>query len=392
MPIKPSKRITSLSFYAFAEVEQRAQELMDKGINIIDFGVGDPTTPTPQFIRESLKEAVDNRKSAGYPSYVGAPEYRAAVAGWMNRRYDLDLDPATEICSTIGAAETIFNLPEAFIDPGDIVLVPNPGYPRYQRGALFAEGGVHYLNLTADNGFFPDLDSIPEEILKKAKLLWINYPNNPTGVCATHKFYEQVVRFGRENDILIASDEAYSEIYFTDQPPTTLLQFSREGVIVINSLSKRSAMTTYRIGWAAGDPKAIEIFKKLKTNVDSGTATFIQDAAITALSDEDHVAAMRDEYRIKRDIMAESLAAMGLPNCSPEAAMYIWQKTPAGMTSLELATALLDEDIAVMTTPGAWISDEIDGVNPGEGYIRLALVPSIDDCREAAKRLKQLKF
>jgi len=392
LEIKPSRRIASLGFYPFAEVDRRVKELRDKGIEPIDFGVGDPTVPTPAFIRNSLKRAAETRKSAGYPSYIGSREYREAVAAWNRRRFQVDLNPEREISSTIGSGEAIFNFPEAFVDPGDIVLVPNPGYPRYQRGTLFAEGKSFFYPLTEKNGFLPDLDSIPGTVLEKTKILWLNYPNSPTGKVAPPEFLKKVLTFARKHNIIVASDEAYSEIYFTAEPPHSLLEYGREGVIVFNSLSKRSAMTCYRVGWVAGDERIIDIFKKLKTNIDSGTPTFIQDAAVTALGDEKHVARLRREYRAKRDIMIEAFTSVGLPDCTPEATLYIWQRIPRGISSVEFSKLLLDERFAVVTTPGSWLSDEVDGFNPGEGYVRLALVPSIDQCRQAARRLRDLKI
>ena len=392
MNIVPSKRVQSIGAYAFAEVDKEVSKLRARGIEPIDFGVGDPTSPPPDIVIEALREGAVRRATAGYPSYIGAPEYRRAAADWFERRFGVKLDPETEIASTIGSKEGIFNFAEGFVNPGDYVIIPTPGYPPYTRGTIFAEGIPYHVPLLRENGFLPDLDAIPAEVCRKARLMWINYPNSPSGVIAPPEFFKRVIEFGRKRDIIIASDEAYTEIYFKEKPHS-ILEFAREGVVVVQSLSKRSAMTCYRVGFVCGDARIVDIFKKVKTNIDSGTATFIQDAAIAALGDEEHVEQMRREYRAKRDIMVDAFKAAGLEDCTPEATIYIWQKCPERMTSLEFVKMLLADDIAVVTTPGAWISDKTaDGLNPGEGYVRLALVPTVEESRKAAGRIRLLKL
>ena len=366
------------------------EELKAKGIRPIDFGVGDPTSPTPEFIRRATAEAIEARRSSGYPSYVGSLEFRQAVARWAERRFAIQLDPATEISSTIGSKEAVFNFHEGVVDPGDIVLCPSPGYPPYTRGALFAEGVPFQVPLRASSGFRIDFREIPPRVARKAKVLWLNYPNSPSGAVADEAFYRQALAFARRYDLIIASDEAYSEIYF-DEPPISFLNVAKEGVLVFQSLSKRSAMTCYRIGWVMGDAQLVGIFRKTKTNIDSGTATFIQDGAIAALGDEGHVKGFREEYRIKRDILCEALVAAGLPDCTPRSTLYVWQRVPQGMSSLQFASLLLDEKLAVVTTPGSWIAEKTsNGENPGEGYVRFALVPSIEETRKAAERIRAL--
>jgi LL-diaminopimelate aminotransferase len=293
--------------------------------------------------------------------------------------------------SSIGAKEAIFNFPETFIDPGDYTLALNPGYPAWSRGTHFAEGKTYFLNLLPENNFLPDLRSIPRKVLKRAKLLWINYPNNPTTAFPTREFYEEVLEFGEKHGIIIASDESYTENYY-DEPPMSILQLKKEGVVVFQSLSKRSNMTCYRVGWVAGDRRIIEAYKKVKPNIDSGTATFIQDAAIAALKDEKHVEELRADYRKKRDILIEALTSIGLPKCEPKGTIYIWQKVPEGYTSVEFAKKLLEKEVAVVTTPGNWLSQEACGVNPGEGFVRFAIVPPLSKVKEAAKRIKNLKL
>lgn len=391
MKIRLSDRLNELTGYPFAEIDKMVGELKAKGIEVIDFGVGDPTEPTPQIVRDAIKRGVDARANSGYPCYVGSDDFRQAIASWMRRRFNVSIDPQTEICASIGAKEAVFNFPEAFINPGDAVLVPNPGYPPYTRGTRFAEGRVHYLNLLPENNFLPDLNSVPKDILEKTKILWINYPNNPTGAGAPRSFFAEVVELGHRHGIIIASDEAYTENYYS-APPPSILEFAKEGVVAFSSLSKRSCMTGYRVGWVAGDEKIISAFKKLKTNIDSGTPTFIQDAAIAALSDESHVENLRRLYKKKRDIIVEAFADKGLKKCSPDATLYIWQKVPEGLTSVQFAEKLLDPKIAVLTTPGSWISERTKDGNPGEGFIRLALVPTVEECEKAAAKIKLVQF
>jgi len=391
MNIQIADRVNAIGSYAFADVDNIVKHLKKEGIEPIDFGVGDPTLPTPKLIRDACKEGIEKRKSSGYPSYIGEPEFRETIAWWSNKRFNIKLDPETEIMSTIGAKEAIFNFPETFINPGDYTLALNPGYPAWSRGTHFAEGKTYFLNLLPENNFFPDLSSIPKEILKKAKLLWINYPNNPTTAFPTEEFFKEVLDFSEKYNIVVASDESYTENYY-EEPPISILQLRKEGVIVFQSLSKRSNMTCYRVGWAAGDKRIIEAYKKVKPNIDSGTATFIQDAAIAALRDEKHVHELREDYRVKRDIIIEAFTSLGLLECKPRGTIYIWQKVPQGYTSLSFAKKLLEKDVAVVTTPGNWISTEANGINPGEGYVRLALVPDLKNVKLAAERIKGMKL
>jgi len=391
MDVKPARRVEEIGGYAFADVDRIVESLKKEGIEPIDFGVGDPTLPTPKLIRDACKEGIEKRKSSGYPSYIGEMEYRETIAWWSKKRFGIELDPETEIMSTIGSKEAIFNFPEAFINPGEYVLTPNPGYPPWSRGTHFAEGKTYYLNLLPENNFFPDFDSIPDEVLKKSKILWINYPNNPTTAFPTEEFYREVLEFGEKHNLIIASDESYTENYY-DTPPISILQLKKEGVVVFQSLSKRSNMTCYRVGWVAGDKRILDVYKKVKPNIDSGTATFIQDAAIAALKDETHVEELRIDYRKKRDIIIEALTSIGLEECRPQGTIYIWQKVPEGFSSLDFAKKLLDREVAIVTTPGSWLSVEAHGINPGEGYVRFALVPSIEKVEEAAERLRNLKI
>ncbi len=392
MEISTSDRLDRLGAYPFAEVDKLVAALKAEGIEPIDFGVGDPTVPTPELIRKAGKKALDARASSGYPSYIGDAGFRRTVAEWFENRFSVKLDPETEVTSTIGSKEAVFHFAEAFVNPGDYVIIPSPGYPPYMTGTIFAEGIPHFVPLLAENDFFPDLGSVPDDVANKAKVIWVNYPNSPTGKLATDAFYRELLEFAQKYGIIIASDEAYSEMYFEDKP-RSLLEFGMDGIITFNSLSKRSAMTCWRIGWAAGDPRVVAAFRKTKTNIDSGTATFIQDAAAEALRDERHVAEMRAEYKKKRGIMVNALVQAGLPECMPEATIYIWQRVPEGMTAVDFAKILLQKEIAIVTTPGEWISESTaSGLNPGRDYVRIALVPSMEQTQRAADKLSALTF
>ena len=389
MKIKPSKKIKAIGSYVFDEIDKIKNELIKKGVDIIDFGVGDPTIPTPKFIRDSIKEAVDMYKSSGYPITFGSEEYLDAIFKYTKKRFNVALNPKTQIMSNLGSKEGIFNFPLAFLNTGDVVLCPNPGYPPYERGTLFAGGEVYYMDLTKENNFYPVFDKIPKSILKKAKIMWLNYPNNPTCQIATREFYQKAVDFCHKNNIILASDEPYSEIYFGESS-ISVLEISTEGVVVFNSLSKRSAMTGYRIGWAAGDENIISVFKKLKTNIDSGTPNFIQKAAITALSDEIHVEKMRKQYMEKRDILINAFYKIGLETNIPKATFYIWQKAK-NKNGMEFAKHLLKE-CGILVSPGEIFAASNNGINPANEYVRVALVPSIEKTKEAAKRIINAKI
>jgi len=389
--VRPSRRILSLGGYAFDEMDREVARLRDAGIQPIDFGVGDPTIPTPEFIRREAAEAIERRRCSGYPAYVGDRTFRLAAARWMNRRFGLEVDPDSEVTATVGSKEAVFNVHEGFVDPGDLVISPSPGYPPYARGSLFAEGGNRFYPLDARTDFLPDLDSIPSDTARRARIFWICNPFVPKGNIIPPRMLDDLAAYCREYEILLCSDEAYSELYYAEAP-RSILQHTRQGVLAFFSLSKRSAMTGYRCGWVAGDSEAISVFRKVKTNIDSGTPTFIQDAAAAALSDETHVEAMRDAYRVKRDLMVSALTAAGFPRCSPEAGLYIWQRVPPGLSGLETARLLAAPDVAVLATPGEWLAEPLeDGRNPGRDYIRFALVPPLDQVEKAARRLEKWK-
>lgn len=392
MSVHASQRLSSLGGYAFAEVDRIVEDLKAKGASVLDFGVGDPRAPTPPLVRERGKSAIDEHATSGYPSYVGSASFRKACADWVGRRFGVTLDPSKHVTATIGSKEAVFHLPLAFLDPGDVVVSPNPGYPPYARGTLFAGGVNHTYPLRAERGFLPDLGAIPESVLARTRMLWICYPNSPTGAVAPLEFLREAAAFCRERGILLVSDEAYSEMYFTAQAPHSALEAGLENVLAVFSMSKRSNMTGWRVGFVAGDEQAVSLFKKIKTNIDSGTPSFIQDAAVAALADEDHVRRMREEYRSKRDLVCGAFRAIGLPDCTPASTMYVWQQGPEGMSAVEFAKRLLVREVAIVTTPGTWLSSAQDGADPGAGRVRLALVPTPEETEEAARRIRSLRF
>ncbi|HCW32261.1 MAG: LL-diaminopimelate aminotransferase, LL-diaminopimelate aminotransferase [Candidatus Peregrinibacteria bacterium GW2011_GWE2_39_6] len=390
MKIIPSKRLQGLSNYAFAEVNKMVNSLRDQGIQPIDFGVGDPSEPTPKFIRERLKSALEEHATTGYPFYTGSKAYLQACVNWMKRRFDVGLDPEKELCSSLGSKEAIFNFPNAILNPGDIVIIPSPGYPPMKTGTMMSGGIPFFVPLLAENKFLIDFEAIPEEVVKKTKILWLNYPNSPTGATASRDYYERLIAWAYRHDIILAADEGcYIDLYF-EEKPISILEIAKEGIITFYSLSKRNNMTGYRIGFVAGDKQLIDLFKKLKTNIDSGTPNFIQEAAISALNDEQHVQSMRNIYQQKRDILFPALRDLGLEVNSPESTFYLWQKIPSQMTSVEFTTHLLSPDLALVVTPGSWISDFCEGnINPGEGYVRFALVPTLPQVAEASYRIRK---
>jgi LL-diaminopimelate aminotransferase len=384
-------RVRSLPAYPFAVIDEKVNELRRRGVRPADFGVGDPTVPTPALVRERLKTAVDERADSGYPSYVGSGEFRGAAGAWIERTFGVTLDPATQVTSTIGAKEGIFHFPLAFVEPGDVVLCPSPGYPPYSRGTLFAGARPYFFPLLKENGYLPDLAAIPEEVVRRARILWLCYPNAPAGALAPRRFLSEAADWGRERGILVVNDEAYTDIWF-EEKPRSILECGTDGVVSFFSLSKRSAMTGWRVGFTAGDPRAIGAFRKVKTNIDSGTPTFIQDAAIAALADEEHVEAMRREYRMKRDLLAAAFSDLGFEACAPAGTIHYWQRLPEGLDPVAFAERLLDPEIAVVCTPGPWVAEECDGgVKPGARYVRFAMVASLDDTRRACDAMRAHK-
>jgi LL-diaminopimelate aminotransferase len=382
-----ARRLDQLPGYAFADMDRLRDERVAAGVDVIDFGVGDPTEPTPEGVVKAAEQSLWRDRAAGYPSYIGNAAFREAVAAWFGRRYGLVVDPASEVSATIGSKEAVFHLPEAFVDPGDWVLAPSPGYPPYTRGTLFAEGCCEPYGVAMDGPVLPDLSALPEEVGERLRVVWITQPHVPTGRAATLAELARLAGQVRERGLLLCSDEAYSELWL-DAPVPSALETGAENVLVFQSLSKRAAMTGYRVGFVAGDARAIAAYRRLKTNIDSGTAHWAQAAAIAALADESAPEAARAAYRERADVMVDALACRGCRVARPGSGFYLWVGTPDGGPGTGFARALLEQAPALAVMPGEWLADPLrDGDHPGAGRVRFALVPSLERCREAADRL-----
>ena len=379
-----SERISSLPPYLFAELDRKKQLLREQGVEIIDLGVGDPDIPTPEAIINKLREAAADPSNHCYPSYEGLKEFREEVARWYKRRFHVELNPEREVMALIGSKEGIAHLPLAFVNPGDYCLVPDPSYPVYRVGSLFAGGRPYFMPLREERGFLPDLREIPSEVAQRAKLLFINYPNNPTAAVATEGFFQEVVEFAKEFDLLVCHDAAYSELYF-DTPPLSFLQVegAKEVGVEFHSLSKSYRMTGWRLGMVVGNPRGVEGLGKVKTNVDSGVFQAIQWAGVEALRRDEEVERTREVFRRRRDLMVEGLRSLGFSLSPPSATFYLWFRVPKGYTSASFAELVLTE-AGVVVTPGNGFGEA------GEGYIRLALTVSEEKLKEALERLKRL--
>ncbi|HUE39634.1 MAG TPA: LL-diaminopimelate aminotransferase [Candidatus Binatia bacterium] len=388
MIIRKAKRIQELPPYLFAEIDKKKNALKARGVDIISLGIGDPDLPTPAHIVERLQTAAADPINHRYPDYEGLLAFRQAAARWYRTRFGVVLDPETEVVSLIGSKEGIAHMPIAFVDPDDIVLSPDPGYPVYTVGTGFCGGAVHRMPLTKSNGFVPDLQAIPASVAKAAKLMWLCYPNNPTSAVATRAFFRDAVEFARKNEIIICHDAAYSEIYFDGEKPISFLEVdgAREVGIEFHSLSKTFNMTGWRVGFAVGNAELVAGLGKVKTNVDSGVFQAVQEAAIAALGgDQSCVDRAREIYQSRRDLVVKSLAKAGLETVSPRATFYVWVETPRGYTSAAFATKVLEET-GVVITPGT-------GFGPsGEGYVRLSLTVNGDRLSEAVGRIERLSL
>jgi LL-diaminopimelate aminotransferase len=383
-----SDRINALPPYLFAAIDEARDELIARGVDVIDLGVGDPDLPTPQHIVEALREAVCDPNTHHYPSYAGMMEFRKAAAEWCKMYKGIELDPATEVLSLIGSKEAVAHVPIAFVNPGDVVLYTDPGYPVYKIGTLFAGGEPYPLPLKAENNFLPDLDSIPEDVLKKAKIFFFNYPNNPTAATADLEFFDKVVEFCKKYDIIAVHDNAYSQMtYDTYVSPSFLAAKGAMDIgIELYSHSKTYNMTGWRLGFAVGNKDLIKGLGKVKSNVDSGVFDAIQIAGIVALrSPQTCVEETSKIYEERRDALIEGLKAMGLDVKLPKATFYVWAPVPKGFTSIGFAKLLLEE-AGIVATPGVGFGDA------GEGYVRFALTKPVDRIKEAVERMKKLQL
>jgi acetylornithine aminotransferase len=372
MSVRLSPVLAGLGTYPFVRLEQARARLRAAGVDIIDFGMGEPREETPAFIRDALVKAIT--PVAPYPTAVGLPELRGAIASWAARRFGVSLDPDTEVIPTLGSKEAVFALANVF--DGDVVAVPTPSYPVYDRGAMFAGKEVLELPLREENGWLPELDGVDWD---RVAILWLNYPNNPTGARAPLEFYEQAVALAQKHGFVLASDEAYSELYFAGEAPVSALQVAdRSHLAVFNTLSKRSSMPGYRSGFVAGDPEIVAALKKYRPNVGVAPLEFVQRAAVAAWGDESHVDEVRDRYRAKREALLPALEALGLRDAGGDATFFLW--LDAGPDADGLAARWLEAGVVV--APGSFFG--------APGYLRVALVPPPEDCARAGEIIRSL--
>jgi LL-diaminopimelate aminotransferase len=386
MEFEFSKRLQSLPPYLFLEIDKAKRKARSEGRDIIDFGIGDPDQPTPEYIIDSLNKASHDPANHKYALDQGMPILRASIAKWYKKRFNVQLDADTEILPLIGSKEGIAHFPLAFINPGDYSLVPDPCYPPYKGGTIFAGGNVHIMPLVEENKFLPDLTKIPAEVLKKAKLLYINYPNNPTGAVADEAFYKGVVAFAKKHDLIVISDLAYSEMSYDGYKPMSFLEVegARDVAIEFHSHSKTFNMTGWRVGWACGNKKLVAGLAKVKSNIDSGIFSAIQICAVTALdADPSHVRQMCDLYQQRRDVLVDGLNKLGWNASKPKATFYVWVKVPPKRSSIEFSAALLEKSDLVVT-PGVGFGAS------GEGYVRFALTVPKERVVVALERLKKV--
>lgn len=379
----PARRIQELPPYVFAQLDRKIKEKRAAGIDVISLGIGDPDRPTPRHVVEALKEAVEDASTHRYPSYTGMPEFRQAVAGWYLKRFGVDLDPDTEVQPLIGSKEGLAHLSMAFVDPGDEVLVPDPGYPIYGVGTMLAGGTPVPLPLRAETGWLPDLAAA--HVTPAAKILWLNYPSNPTAAVAELGLFEEAVAFAREHGLLLAHDAAYSELTYDGFVAPSVLQAAgaTDVAIEFGSVSKTHNMTGWRIGWAVGDSVAIGALAAIKTNWDSGVFDAVQRAAIAALTGpQDHVEESREVYRRRRDLVVGTFNDVGWDIDPPKGSVYVWLPTKEGQSSAEFSEMLV-ERARVVVSPGSGYGAL------GEGYIRISLTVSDDRLAEAMDRIRE---
>lgn len=381
-----AKRLNKIPPYLFTEINRKRQEMMAKGVDIINLGAGDPDYPTPAHILEAMHEAIKDPSSHNYPPSEGTKDYRQAAIAWMGRRFGVkNLDPDTEIIASIGSKEAIHNTFLAFVEPGDYTLIPNPGYPVYRSSTIFAGGEPYTMPILAENGFLPNLEAIPEEVAKKTKLLWVNYPNNPTGALASLEFFAQLVAYCRQYNILLCHDHAYSEIAYDGYKSPSVLQVegAKDVAIEFHSLSKSYNMTGWRIGFVVGNATGIKGLSQVKSNIDSGVFKAIQRAALASFeTTEEARQEMVSVYQQRRDLLIQGLKSLGWQIEPPKATLYFWVRVPKGYSSQEFATLLL-EKCGLVVLPGNGYG------TAGEGFLRISLTVATPRIEEAIQRLKE---
>lgn len=383
---KFSKKLQALPPYLFLEIDKAKRKARAEGRDIIDLGIGDPDQPTPKFIIDCLSQAALDPANHRYALDQGMPVLRNAIGDWYKRRFNVDLNPETEVLPLIGSKEGIAHFPLAFLNPGDLSLVPDPCYPPYKGGTILAAGKLYLMPLLAVNSFLPDLSKIPLSARKKAKIIFINYPNNPTGACASDDFYTELIEFATKNKIIIVSDLAYSEMSYDGYKPRSLLEFdgAREVVIEFHSLSKTYNMTGWRVGWACGNPQLVSALAKVKSNIDSGIFSAIQLAGVAALNGpQDYLKSMCALYQQRRDILVDGLNGLGWKVIKPKATFYLWIKIPSQLDAISFAARLLKES-NIVATPGVGFGKH------GQGYIRMALTVPGARIKEALERMKKI--
>ena len=384
MRFNQSDRLKQLPVYLFAEIDKLKSQVKARGVDIISFGIGDPDLPTPKAIVDVLKKESEIDANQKYPSYEGLLKFRESVSNWYKKRFNITLDPETEVLSLIGSKEGIGHLPLAFINPGDIVLIPDPGYPVYRAGTIFAGGIPYIMPLKEENDFLPDFSIIPNDILKKAKLMFLNYPNNPTSASADRHFFNEVVKFAKTNEIIVAHDFAYSEVYTGEKGNDSFLEANgaKEIGIEFHSLSKTFNMTGFRIGFAAGNEEILKGLGAVKTNLDSGVFQAIQLAGAYGLDNE--LKAVEDNnkiYKKRRELLVSGLEKLGYKVYKSDATFYVWAHVPkTGMTSKDFAVSLLNET-GIIITPGSGFGEN------GEGFVRFSLTISENRIKEALVRM-----
>ena len=386
--MKFARRIEQLPPYLFVEISRKIAQKRAEGIDVVTFAIGDPDIPTPSHILDRLQEASQDPPNHRYPESEGLPELRRAVAQWYEERFGVNLDPDKEILPLIGAKEGIGHAALCFIDPGDVALVPDPGYPVYSVGTMFAGGECHWMPLVEENQWLPDLKAIPSEVADKAKALWLNYPNNPTGAIAGEDFFEEVVDFAKRHDVPVLHDAPYTEVAYDDYRPMSFLQApgAKDVGIEFHSLSKSYNMTGWRIGMAVGNAEMINALMRVKSNLDSGIPQAIQHAAIEALQGpQDCIQEHNRIYQRRRDKVVATLRQIGLEVSVPRASLYVWAKLPPGWKSGAFS-ALLIEEKAIVVTPGAGYG------RYGEGYIRLSLTIADEQMEKGLERLRSWRI
>ncbi len=384
--LEQSDRLKALPPYLFVEIDRAKRVAIEKGMKVIDFGVGDPDQPTPAFIVNAMTRAVRDPDTHHYPLDRGYAPFRQAVAGWIKKRFGQVFNPDTEILPLIGSKEGIAHLPLAFLNPGDAALVPDPCYPPYKSGTLFAGGTAHLLPLREENGFLPDFESTPKDILAKAKIIFVNYPNNPTGAVAPRSFYEKLTAWAARNKILIASDLAYSEVYFGKERPLSIFETpgAKDVAIEFHSLSKTCNMTGWRVGFAIGRREAVDALLRVKSNIDSGVFTAVQQTAIQALKNSFGFSKKTNAvYRRRRDLLVAGLESVGFPVKPNPATFYVFTRLLKGETDSTRFCQRLLERHGIVATPGVGFGAA------GEGYLRFTLTVAEPLIREAVTRMKK---